>query len=108
METVTVLAATAAVDGYGDPTLDWTTPTRTDVLAIGVEPRPSAEPVQDARNSVTSGWTVYLPAGTVVTARNRLEVRGLVYDVLGDPADWRAAFSPWAPGLAVQCSRTVG
>jgi hypothetical protein len=70
------------------------------------EPRPSGEPVQDARNAVTSGWTLYMPAGVTITPQSRVRVRGLVYDVLGEAADWR--LGSWRPGLVVQCERTAG
>lgn len=107
METVTVLTAEVVEDGYGDDTMDWTTPTRVDVLALGVEPRPSGEPVQEARNSITSGFTLYLPTGTAITPANRVEIRGSVYDVMGEAGDWRG-LSGWTPGLVVQTQRTAG
>lgn len=109
METVTRLRAGTTTDPYsGEPVEDWSAPTELDVVSLFVEPRPSQEPVQDARNAVTSGFTVGLPAGTDVTARDRLRVRGVVYRVLGEPADWRSPFTGWAPGIVVQVARTEG
>ena len=106
-ETVQVLSAGASTDPYsGEPVADWSSPTEAPVEGVLCEPRPSGEPVQDARNAVTSGWTLYMPAGAVVTPQNRVRVRGVVYDVLGEPADWR--LGPWRPGLVVQCERTAG
>jgi len=112
-ETVIVLTGTPILDAYsGLPTgTDWTTPpTEVPVDNVLCEPRPSSEPVQDARNSTTSGWTLYLqsgmPAGTMITPANRVRVRGLDYDVLGEAADWR--LGSWRPGLVVQTSRTAG
>lgn len=66
------------------------------------EPRPSGEPLQDARNQVTSGWTLYLPAGSDVTRLDLMRVRGTDHKVLGDPADWLGA------GIVVQCERQEG
>lgn len=112
-ETVTVLTGVPAAnpDPYsGDPVVDWTQPPATEVDIEGVlcEPRPSAEPVQDARNSVTSGYTLYVrarPVMPVILPSNRVRVRGTDYDVLGEPSDWRmGAFG----GLVVQTSRTAG
>lgn len=102
-ETVTVLSAGTKTDPYsGQNVEDWTTPTERSVKTIApLEPRPSAEPVQDARNAVVSGWTVYLPAGDPVTARDRLRIRGEVFPVQGEPADWGA-------GVVVQAFRTEG
>ena len=108
-ESVDVLTAGTVTDPYsGESTPSWDTSTEVSFSGIAVEPRPSSEPVQDARNAVTSGYTLYgFPVGSV-TAANRVRVRGVVYEVLGDPADWRSPFTGWAPGLVVQCGRTAG
>jgi len=109
-ETVIVLTGTPVVDPYSGATTgtDWTTtpPTEVPVDNVLCEPRPSSEPVQDARNAVTSGYTLYLPTGTAITPTNRVRVRGLDYDVLGEASDWR--LGSWHPGLVVQTSRTAG
>lgn len=106
-ETVTVLTAGTSTDPYsGESVEDWSSPTRVDVPGVLVEPRPGSEPVQDARNAVISGFTLYLPVGTVVTARSRVEVRGNQHRVLGEPADWR--LGSWFPGLVVQTERVSG
>ena len=102
-ETIAVLTAGTTTDPYsGEPAEDWDNPTERDVTTIApLEPRPSAEPAQDARNAVTSGWTLYLPAGDPITSRNRVRVRGEVYPVQGQPADWGV-------GVVVQAFRTEG
>jgi hypothetical protein len=103
-ETVVVLTAGTSVDPYsGDSVEDWSSPTERSVVTLApAEPRPSQEPVQDARNSVVSGWTLYLPAGDPITERNRVRVRGEDYPVQGQPADWMGA------GVVVQAYRTEG
>jgi hypothetical protein len=73
-----------------------------EVGGVLVEPRPSEEPVADARNAVTSGFTLYLPAGTPVGSRNQVTVRGQTYDVLGEPAVWANR------GVVVQVGHTKG
>lgn len=102
-ETVAVLTAGTKTDPYsGETTADWATPTERTVTTIAPpEPRPSSEPVQDARNAVTSGWTIYLPAGDPITSANRVRVRGKVYPVQGEPADWGV-------GIVVQAFGTTG
>lgn len=108
-ETVTIQTAGTTTDPYsGDTTEDWDNPTEVEVTGVGIEPRPSSEPVENARNSVVSGFTLYLPPGTSVTAQNRVVVRGGTYDVLGDPATWRNPFTGWEPGVVVQVGRTEG
>lgn len=103
METVTVLTAGTSADPYsGEPAEDWSTPSERDVTTVvPLEPRPSDEPVQDARNAVTSGWTLYLPPGDPITSRNRVRIRGRVYPVQGEPADH-------VVGVVVQAFGTVG
>lgn len=103
-EVVTRLRAGSSTDPYsGQPAEDWAAPAEQEITTLApAEPRPSSEPVQDARNAVTSGFTLYLPTGSDVTARDRMTVRGVTYDVLGEPADWTGA------GLVVQVGRTEG
>lgn len=109
-ETVTIQTAGPRYDKYADETVydDWENPASVDVLGVGIEPRPSSEPVEAARNAVVSGYTLYLPTGTTVTAQNRIVVRGGTYNALGDPAVWMSPFTGWAPGIVVQVGRTEG
>lgn len=108
-ESVDVLTAGTVTDPYSDePVADWSTPTEVAVTGVAVEPRPSQEPVQDARNAVTSGFTLYMPAGAEIGPQSRVRVRGEVYDVLGEPAEWVNPFTGWAPGIVVQVGRTEG
>ena len=102
-ETVTVLTAGTSTDPYSAASAeDWTTPTERDVVLVAPpEPRPSQEPVQDARNAVTAGWTLYFPPGDPITRSDRVRVRGEVYPVQGQPADWGA-------GVVVQAFGTEG
>lgn len=103
-ETVVVLTANTTTDPYSGETVeDWTTSTERSVTTLApAEPRPSQEPVQDARNAVVSGWTLYLPAGDPIGPQNRVRVRGVEYPVQGQPADWLGA------GVVVQAYKTEG
>jgi hypothetical protein len=102
-ENIAVLSAGTTTDPYSQETVeDWDSPTERDVVTTApLEPRPSDEPVQDARNAVISGWTLYLPPGDPITRFDRVRVRGEVYPVQGDPADWGA-------GTVVQAFRQEG
>lgn len=89
-EIVVILRAGVVVDPYSlEETPDWSNPTDTPVRTLEApEPRPSGEPLQEARNAVVSGWTVYVPTGTDATAQDRVRVRGTVYGIEGEPASW--------------------
>lgn len=103
-ETVLVLSPTTVADPYsGETEESWVTPTTRAVMTLAPpEPRPSDEPLLDARNSVTSGWTLYLPTGDPINSGNRVRVRGLDYPVVGEPGAWGAK------GIVVQAFGTVG
>ena len=103
-EVVTVLSAGTTVDAYSRAASpDWTHATTRDVLTLAPpEPRPSDEPVEDARNAVVSGWTLYLPIGSGVRPYDRVRVRGVDYPVQGEPATWGNR------GEVVQAFRTEG
>ena len=103
-EDIAVLTAGSVADPYsGETRPDWSTATEVAVTTLApAEPRPSQEPTQDARNAVISGWTLYLPSDTAITAANRVRVRGAVYPVQGEPADWLGK------GIVVQAFGTVG
>ena len=104
-ELVQVLTAGSSDDPYSGASddEDWDSPSSVDVMTLAPpEPRPSDEPTQDARNSVTSGWTLYLPRSTAVSEKNRVVVRGVTYPVVGVPAAWDDV------GLVVQAYGTAG
>jgi hypothetical protein len=116
-ETVTVLTGTPVTDPSGTPVLDpysnepsvsWDSPGEVSVVDVLCEPRPSSEPVQDARNAVTSGWTLYIqnrPVMPLITPANRVRIRGYDYDVLGEPGDWRlGSFG----GVVIQTGKVAG
>jgi hypothetical protein len=51
-------------------------------------------PEQQARDETTTGWTVYAPPGTTVLTTDQVRIRGTVYPITGEPADWgRAPFT---------------
>jgi hypothetical protein len=103
-EVVTVVTPGTTVDTYsGQASPDWVHTTTRDVATLAPpEPRPSEEPVEDARNAVVSGWTLYLPAGTTISPYERVRVRGIDYPVQGEPAVWGSK------GVVVQAFRTEG
>lgn len=79
----------------------------TDIPNCPVWPRGSTEQLQH-RDTVTTNLTTVVPASTPVSALDRFEVRGDLYEVDGTPSDWRSPFTGRRPGLEVQLNRITG
>ena len=106
-EQVTFLRPTVVVDSHNDSHADWDAAARTTVDEVAIEPRPTGE-FNEARNAVTSGFTLYLPPGVDVKPADRVEVRGKTYEVVGVPAAWHSPFTGWDPGVVVQTELVEG
>lgn len=72
--------------------------------SVGVAAGGSLEPLQDQRDAVESDYDLIFPPDAVVTAKNRVVVRGLTCDVIGRSFLWRNPFTGWTPGLTVQAT----
>lgn len=109
-ETITVLRPGTVVDPFSlQLVVDWTAPNETEIPGALFDPGTSGEPVTDWRSGRSEAPTVYLPAGTdpdLVTAGDRLRVRGDLYEVNGRPQDWRMGAHPF--GLVVKLTRFGG
>lgn len=107
-ETVTILARTqTGADRYGKPIYEWPEP-GTQVHGCAIAPRSSEEPDQIARASVYEGLSIYMPPGVSVGPHDRIVVRGIVYEVDGDPGDWRSPYSAFPRGVVVNVKRWEG
>lgn len=109
-ETVTRLRAATVTDPYSTEATaeDWDNPTSLDIDGCAVAVSGSSEPLENARNPVDSDFDVFMPAGTDVTATDRLRVRGLICNVAGRPFAWKSPYTGWAPGLVVQAKIREG
>jgi hypothetical protein len=110
-ETVAVVRASLVDDGYGNQTPDWSAATSTPHEGCAVAQGAKGGATEDAtgdRNVVVSDLVVFMPAGADVLATDRLEIRGRVYEVVGEPFDWRSPFTGTAFGTAVYCNRAEG
>ena len=109
-ETVTIQRGTPRQGRYSAEAtdLDWSSPTETEAPCLGFNPGGSTEVSAVWRVAVSTQPTVYLPTGTDITPADRVVVRGVTYEVDGDPADWRSPYSGWRPGLSVALKRFGG
>lgn len=81
----------------------------------GIAPRTSSEPGGDprvgtaGRTTVTTGITLYAPAGSVITARHRVRLAdNTVWEVQGEVGRWQSPLTGWAPGVVVELDRVTG
>lgn len=98
--------ASTTPDGYGNavPGAD----VETSLPTLGIAPRSSSEFNQPGRTAVIVGLTVFFPGGTDVLSTDRFRVRGTVYEVDGEPGDWRSPFTGRRPGVEVALKRVTG
>lgn len=73
---------TAQPDGYGSPILQ---PDGDPVTVNGYLHYTSSSEVLTDRDTVTTGWTAFLPAGTELTAYDRISFDGALFQVTGAP-----------------------
>lgn len=81
--------------------------TETDVAGCAVWPRTSDEDVQ-GRMQVTQGLNVVAPYGTDVRPQDQARVGGVLYDVDGDPGDWRSPLTGTRAGVQISLTRVTG
>jgi hypothetical protein len=106
-ETVTIRRPDATSDRYGNAGPDWSSVTDTAVAGVAVAPRLEGEDRTLGRQGVVVGLTLYLPPGSDIAATDRVVVRGDVYEVDGEPGDWRSPHST-AKGIEVAVRRVAG
>lgn len=102
-EDVTFIRAGVKTDPYsGEPTgLDWDAATETVVSGCGVALGSTGDSFLVGRNAVDVALTLFVPYGTDVTAQDRALVRGVVYEVYGQPFDWRNPLTGTEAGMQV-------
>lgn len=105
-ETVTVVRPGAPTeDQYGNEVPG--APTSTDVPGCAVAPRSSSEDLQ-ARDQVIVGLNVWMPSGSDVRATDRMRVRGVLYDIDGEPGLFATPFTGTSGHVQVSLTRVSG
>lgn len=113
-EPVSVIRAGQITDPYsGEVTEDWKNPTEFDpVPDCAVDnwrTGETAEPTDDrTREPIIDGLRVFGPPHWDVTGRDRMRVRGIVWEVYGEPFAPRSPFTGWEPGTAVNLRKVRG
>ncbi|MEU5668951.1 hypothetical protein ABZ749_01010 [Micromonospora sp. NPDC047753] len=107
-ESVAVLRAGLADDGYGNKVRDWSAATSTPYAGCAVAQNGRDESLTGDRNVVASDLVVFMPVGADVLATDRLEIRGRAYEVVGEPFAWKSPFSGIEFGTVAYCNRVEG
>ena len=94
------------VDRYGNPQY---TDVESTVEGAAFDPGGSREPVEVGRTqTVTTPKLYFANSRPDLTRDDSVRVRGVVYAVEGDPADWRSPFGSSLGGLVVELKRAEG
>jgi hypothetical protein len=104
--TITVLrAGEPTQDDYGNdvPGED----VETDIGGCAVWPRSSDEDNR-ARQQVTEGLNVVAPYGSDIRPHDRIRVRGLLYEIDGEPGSWASPLTGTKAGVQVSLTRITG
>lgn len=106
-ETIILLRRTllSGRDRYGN---DRYATTQVPIAGAAVRALTSQEDTKEARDRVVDSIEVILPPGTVVTPVDRLQVRGLTYEIDGTPDPQVSPSTGVAPGIRVIARRVTG
>lgn len=104
---IIVTVQTQAISGQDALGNDVKTWTDISVSNVGFAPGGSVERVQ-GQDQVTYKPTVYLPAGTVITAYSRVIVAGVTYEVDGSPTEWVDPFTGYDFGIVANLKDVTG
>lgn len=101
-EVVYLLTPATRLDPYSQRLVpDLTAPAEEVAVEAVVAPAGSTEGDAPDRAEVVTAFDVYLPRGTVLTARQGVRVRGEIHTVEGEPA-------VWPRGVVARVERTEG
>jgi len=106
-ETVTKLTASSSTDAYNNVVLDWSHPTEVDIPGAAFDPGTMSEDL-NGRTAVIVHPSLYLPPGQTVASTDRVRVRGLDYEVVGEVAEWVNPFTGDRPGGTLSLKRVEG
>lgn len=106
-ETVSRAAYQAgATDAYGNPTDAWGTPSSVTIIAFN--PGTTAEPFLPGHDRVITRPAIYAAEGTSWSSRDRVTVRGVLYEVDGVPLDYRNPYDPSYDGIQINLKAVDG
>ena len=97
---------TGSADAHGNTVWSW--PDEVPVAGAKVAPAAGEETGEPAREAVTVGLKVMLPAGVRIAPVDRMKVRGAIYHVIGEPGVWVNPWTSRETGVQVALERVEG
>jgi hypothetical protein len=82
IQTVYRLRGAPITDDYNNVLVDWSDPGRLKIDGCVFQPMPGEE-FNEGRDAITTRWTWFGPPGVDVTPADRLEYKGIAYEVDG-------------------------
>lgn len=106
-EPVTVHTATTTTDRYGNEVSSWSAGQTYERCVIS---RRTSDDLTDAgRQGVVVGLAVFFPyPDAAISAHDRLELRGDLWEIVGEPYLYHHAMTGWEPGVSVAVRRVEG
>lgn len=101
-ETITVYRVTE--NQYGDKTLG----VSHDVDGCAIWPTTGKETITGGEDTVVFGLTILAPTDCDVLSSDRILVRGITYDVNGEPALHRSPLTGKSSGIEIQLTAATG
>lgn len=99
-------------DRGGNTVPDWSpgVVNRLTVTGLNIQPTSQYESVEAERNEVVTGYKVQSAEGTApdITAADRIEYAGLLYEVAGEVGTWPALFTDTAHHIEFVMVRATG
>ena len=105
-EAVTVYNATLTTDRYGNEVSTWAAGTTYQHCVVSA--RRTDDLTNGGRQGTIVGLKVLLPTTAEVDPHDRLEVRGSMYEIVGEPFAPSSPFTGLTPGVSVDIRRVEG
>ena len=93
-------------DVYGNPAEGWAAPVDLGIYAFN--PGSTSEPFLPGHDRVVTQPAIYVPEGTVISSRDRVMVRGVLYEVDGVALDYRNPYDASMNGIQVNLRAVTG
>ena len=95
-----------AEDAYGNPIDGWADPVDLGIYAFN--PGTTTEPFLPGHDRVITQPAMYVPEGAHINSRDRITVRGDVYEVDGVVLDYRNPYDSSMDGIQVNLKAVTG